>query len=171
MDYPQDALDGNTALISRIARTASEKGILLFCSAGNEGNGRWEKITFPSDAPGILTVGSITSDKKRSVFSSVGFTSDYRVKPDIVALGTGCCVVDPSGNIRYANGTSFATPILAGLGVCLWQALPWLNNTELIELLQESSSQYKHPDAELGYGIPDVYKAYKKETTHVSLSR
>ncbi|MDD2436791.1 MAG: S8 family serine peptidase [Massilibacteroides sp.] len=171
MDYPQDALDGNTALISRVACLASEKGLLLFCSAGNEGNGRWEKITFPSDAPGILTVGSVTPDKKRSVFSSVGFTSDYRVKPDMVALGTGSCVIDPSGNIRYANGTSFATPILAGLGVCLWQALPWLSNAEIIELLRESSSQYKRPDAELGYGIPDVYKAYKKENAHVSLSR
>lgn len=171
LGYCQAALDGNTALISRMARLASEKGILLFCSAGNEGNGSWEKITFPSDASGILTVGSITSDKKKSVFSSIGFTSDFRVKPDMVALGTGSCVIDPSGNIRYANGTSFATPILAGLGVCLWQALPWLDNYEIIDLLRESSSQYKRPDAELGYGIPDVYKAYKKEHSHVSLSR
>jgi len=171
LDYSQNALDGNTALISRVANLASEKGILLFCSAGNEGNGSWGKITFPSDAPGILTVGSITSDKKKSVFSSVGFTTDYRVKPDVVALGTGSCVIDPTGNIRYANGTSFSTPILAGLGVCLWQALPWLSNYEVIELLRESSSQYNRPDAELGYGIPDVYKAYKKEHSHVSLSR
>lgn len=171
MGYCQTALDGNTALITRVAQLASEKGILLFCSAGNEGNGSWEKITFPSDAAGILTVGSITSDKKRSVFSSIGFTSDYRVKPDVVALGTGSCVIDPSGNIRYANGTSFSTPILAGLGVCLWQALPWLSNYEIIELLRESSSQYKRPDAELGYGIPDVFKAYKIEHNHVSLSR
>lgn len=171
LDYSHTALDGNTALISKIANVASEKGILLFCSAGNEGNGSWEKITFPSDASGILTIGSITSEKKKSVFSSTGFTSDYRVKPDMVALGTGSCVIDPYGNIRYANGTSFATPILAGLGICLWQALPWLNNYEIIELLRESSSQYKHPDAELGYGIPDVYKAYKKERNHDSLSR
>lgn len=171
MGYCQTALDGNTALISRIAQLASKKGILLFCSAGNEGNGSWEKITFPSDAAGIMTVGSITSDKKRSVFSSIGFTSDYRVKPDVVALGTGSCVIDPLGNIRYANGTSFSTPILAGLGVCLWQALPWLSNYEIIELLRESSSQYKRPDAELGYGIPDVFKAYKTEHNHVSLSR
>lgn len=171
MDYCQTALDGNTALISRVAGIASEKGMLLFCSAGNEGNGSWEKITFPSDASGVLTVGSITSEKKKSIFSSIGFTADYRVKPDMVALGTGSCVIDPSGRIRYASGTSFATPIVAGLGVCLWQALPWLNNYELIELLKKSSSQYNRPDAELGFGIPDVYKAFKKEFNHVSVSR
>ena len=116
LNYHQDQLDGRTSLISRAAKMASSKGILLFSSAGNEGGGSWGKITFPADAPDILTVGAITDRKKKSNFSSVGFTADYRVKPDVVALGTGCCVIDPTGNIRYANGTSFATPILAGLG-------------------------------------------------------
>jgi len=163
LGYNQEALDGNTALITRAARIAAEKGLLLFNSAGNEGNGHWGKITFPSDAPGILTVGAVTEEKEKSVFSSVGFTSDYRVKPDLVALGTGTCVAGSSGNISYASGTSFSTPILAGLGTCLWQALPWLSNKEIIELLKRTSSQYERPDAELGYGIPDIYEAYKKE--------
>ena len=136
LNYHQDQLDGRTSLISRAAKMASSKGILLFSSAGNEGGGSWGKITFPADAPDILTVGAITDRKKKSNFSSVGFTADYRVKPDVVALGTGCCVIDPTGNIRYANGTSFATPILAGLGVCLWQAFPSLTNKDIISLLQ-----------------------------------
>lgn len=162
LSYDQSELDGRTTLISRAAHLAAQKGLLMFCSAGNEGNGRWEKITFPSDASDVLTVGAITNEKKKSVFSSVGFTADYRVKPDVVALGSGCCVIDSDGNIHYASGTSFATPILAGLGVCLWQALPRLNNKEMIELLHRVASKYKQPDAELGYGIPDMYKAYKK---------
>ncbi|MBX9111799.1 S8 family peptidase [Parabacteroides johnsonii] len=163
LSYEQAALDGKTAMISQAAHLAADKGILVFCSAGNEGNGDWEKITFPSDAAGIFTVGAIDEDKKKSGFSSIGFTIDGRVKPDAVALGTSSCVIGPNGSVRYANGTSFATPILAGMGVCLWQSLPWLNNREMIELLHRSSSQYKHPDTELGYGIPDFYKAYKKE--------
>lgn len=162
LSYDQSALDGRSALISRAAHMAAQKGLLMFCSAGNEGNGNWGKITFPSDASDVLTVGAITDGKKKSVFSSVGFTADYRVKPDVVALGSGSCVIDPNGNIRYASGTSFATPILAGLGICLWQALPRLSNKDIIALLQQVSSQAKRPDAELGYGIPNMYKAYKK---------
>lgn len=162
LSYDQSELDGKTTLISRAAHMAARKGMLMFCSAGNEGNGSWGKITFPSDAPDVLTVGSITVDKKKSVFSSVGFTADYRVKPDVVALGSGSCVIDSEGDVRYASGTSFATPILAGLGICLWQALPRLSNKEIIELLHRVGSQRKQPDAELGYGIPDMYKAYKK---------
>lgn len=168
LEYDKGALNGHTALISRGAVMAAKKGILLFSSAGNEGNGNWEKITFPADAPSIVTVGAVTDKKKRSDFSSMGFTSDLRVKPDVVALGTGCCVIDTSGCIRYVNGTSFATPILAGLAVCLWQALPQLSNNEIVRLLQCASDRYKQPDAEFGYGIPDVFKAYKKHRKYLS---
>lgn len=161
--YRPSDLDGKTALISRAAHMAAEKGLLVFCSAGNEGNGTWQKITVPADASGILTVGAVGEDKKKAEFSSVGFTADNRVKPDVVALGGGSCVIDADGTVRYANGTSFSTPILAGLGTCLWQALPSLKNQDIITILQQASSHFKKPDPELGYGIPDVYKAYKKE--------
>lgn len=165
--YDQSQLDGQTSLISRAAHMASTKGILVFSSAGNEDGGSWRKITFPADAEGIITVGAITKDKKKSGFSSVGFTADQRVKPDVVALGTSCSVIDATGNIRLANGTSFSTPILAGLGICLWQSLPHLTNKEIITLLQKVGSKAKHPNEELGYGIPNVYKIYKQERKHV----
>lgn len=163
LDYDQTKLDGKTALISRAAAMAAEKGMLLFISAGNEGAGEWRKMTFPSDAKNVLTIGAVTDEKEKSTFSSVGFTEDGRVKPDVVALGTAATVLDSSGNIRYSNGTSFSTPILAGLGICLWQALPWLSNVQVIELIQQSSSQYKRPDIELGYGMPDIYEAVNTE--------
>lgn len=162
LSYTQADLDGHTAFISRAAHRAAEKGLLLFSSAGNEGNSTWEKITFPADTEGILTVGSITSQKERSRFSSKGLTADGRIKPDLVALGSGSCVVVGSGEISYGSGTSFATPILAGMGICLWQALPQLSPQELIDLLRQSGSQAERPDAELGYGLPNLYKAYKK---------
>jgi subtilisin family serine protease len=161
LNYQPSMLDGRTTLISQAADKAADKGILLFVSAGNEGNGSWEKLTFPSDAIHVITVGSVTQSRERSVFSSIGPAADLRVKPDIVALGTNCAVTDGSGSIRYANGTSFSTPIAAGLGICLWQAFPQLNNMEIARLIQRSSSQYDRPDDQLGYGIPDIYKAFK----------
>ncbi|MCD7937951.1 MAG: S8 family serine peptidase [Tannerellaceae bacterium] len=161
MNYDQSSLDGNTAFISRAARQAAEKGILLFCSAGNEGNGAWGKITFPADVEEIITVGAITLEGEKSSFSSTGFTADYRVKPDVVALGSGCTVLDARGAVRYANGTSFSTPILAGLGVCLWQAFPTLTNYQIAEILRTVASRKNRPDAEVGYGMPDMKKAYE----------
>lgn len=169
--YTNRDLDGQTSLISRAACRAVDKGLLLFCSAGNEGAASWKKITVPADAAGVATVGAVTDKKEKSHFSSVGPTADGRVKPDFVALGTSCCVIDAEGQVSYASGTSFATPTLAGLGVCLWQALPRLDNRSIIRLLQQAGSRAKRPDSELGYGIPDVYKAYKrgrKEEKHAT---
>ena len=160
--YEHKDINGKTAFVSRIAGIAAKKGILIVSSGGNEGNGEWEKITFPADVHDILTVGSITSDKERSSFSSVGMTADYRIKPDVVALGSRVCTIGSSGQVQYTNGTSFSTPIIAGMAACLWQAFPLLKNTEVIELIKESSSQFKKPDAQLGYGIPDMYNAYNK---------
>jgi len=161
--YRTADLDGKTAFISQVADIAEEKGMLLFVSAGNEGNQTWQKITFPADAADILTVGSINGQGEHSSFSSTGFTADLRVKPDIVALGSYTTVIDSSGNIAHSNGTSFATPIAAGLGACLWQACSWLNNKEIIQLIRSTASQANRPDVEQGYGVPDFYKAYQKE--------
>ena len=162
LEYPKSALNGITALISRAATLAAQKGILLFSSAGNEGRGSWGTITFPADASSIITVGAIDEKKKVSSFSSQGLTADQRIKPDIVAMGTSSCVINTQGGISFSDGTSFSTPIFAGLAVCLWQALPKLSNLEMIKLIQQMGHQYKDPDAALGYGIPDVYKAYKR---------
>jgi subtilisin family serine protease len=160
--YSRPDLDGQTAFISRVAGMAVRKGLLIVCSAGNEGSNEWEKITFPADAPDILTVGSITSDGEKSSFSSVGMTADYRIKPDVVALGTGVYAVGSAGQIQSINGTSFSAPTVAGLVACLWQAFPLLKNTGLIKLIKDSSSRHQQPDAQLGYGIPDMFDAYNK---------
>jgi subtilisin family serine protease len=110
----------------------------------------------------VLAVGSITSDKEKSLFSSAGMTADYRIKPDVVALGSIVCLINDAGQVQFSNGTSFSAPTVAGLIACLWQAFPLLKNTELIQLLKETSSQSQRPDVQLGYGIPDVFKAYTK---------
>lgn len=165
--YRRSDLDGQTAFVSRAAGIAAKKGMLIVCSAGNEGGNEWEKVTFPADVPDVLTVGSITSDKEKSSFSSVGMTADYRIKPDVVALGTMVCVTGSAGQVQYMNGTSFSAPIVAGMAACLWQAFPLLKNTELIELIKDSSSRYQQPDVQLGYGVPDMFNAYNKANRDV----
>jgi Subtilisin-like serine proteases len=171
LGYNWDVLDGKTTMISKTAQMAADKGLLLFCSAGNEGDRTWGTLTVPADVRDVLTIGAVTEGLVRSSFSSIGIETDCMVKPDLVALGTGCCIIDSKGKVIYANGTSFSTPTVAGLGVCLWQALPFLTNKEIMKLLRESSSQYESPDIEFGYGIPDFYNALEKGMENASQSR
>ncbi len=154
-NYSYQDLDGNTAKISIAADIAASKGILVVTSAGNEGNKKWKYITAPADADSVLTVGAVDSSGNYASFSSVGPTSDRRIKPNVAALGYGTIIQYVNEAFGPGSGTSFSSPVIAGLAACLWQAHPGKTNMEIIKAIEASSSQYKNPDSLLGYGIPD----------------
>ncbi len=158
-NYSYNDLDGNTAFVTNAADIAASKGIIVVNSAGNSGNKPWTYISAPADADSILTVGAIDKYALYAAFSSIGPTSDGRIKPDIVAVGYQTTIQDANGNTTIGNGTSFSTPIITGLTACLWQSLPDLNNMEIIREIKASSHQYSNPDNKLGYGVPDFGKA------------
>lgn len=159
-NYRYRDLNGHHALISRQAGKAADKGIVVVCSAGNTGEGPWKKITSPGDAENILTVGAIDKSGLLANFSSVGNTSDGRVKPDVVAVGFESAVMGTDGIPHRVNGTSFSSPIMCGMVACLWQACPKLTAKEIIELVRRSGDRSDFPDNIYGYGIPDLWKAY-----------
>ncbi len=161
MDYTYEDLDGKTTVITRAATTAAAKGMLVVSSVGNEGNSSWTYLNAPADADSILSIGAVTYDGVKSNFSSYGPTSDGRIKPDISALGSWVRVVYES-DISYANGTSFSTPMVAGLAAGFWQAFPELTNMEVIEYLKMTASQANEPDTLIGYGIPNFMRAYNQ---------
>ena len=155
-------LNGKTHIISRTASMIAAKGMILCTSAGNEGNDEWKKISIPGDARDVLTVGSVNKKGLISFFSSMGYSADGRVKPDVCALGTMACVLGSNGHTTYANGTSFSSPILTGMVACLWQALPDLNAYEIMEIVRKSGNAYSTPNAKYGNGIPDFMEAWEK---------
>ncbi|MFY0652220.1 MAG: S8 family peptidase [Cyclobacteriaceae bacterium] len=160
MNYKVADLDGKTAVVTRAAEMASERGMLVVNSAGNALDRQiWDLVSFPSDGENVLSVASVTGNREKSGFSMTGPTADNRIKPDVAAMGSSTVVVDDSGNIVKNNGTSFSCPLIAGFSASLWQAFPDLNNKELRQLILESSSQSDSPDNSLGYGIPNYYKA------------
>jgi subtilisin family serine protease len=57
-------------------------------------------------------------------------------------------------------GTSFSTPIVAGLVACLWQAFPNKTALEIINLVRQTSNSYETPDNIFGYGLPNFWRAY-----------
>lgn len=161
MSYTIRDLDGKTALMSRQASRIAGKGMILVCSAGNSGGNPWKKITTPGDAEDVLTVGAIDKTGTLTNFSSIGTTSDGRIKPDVMAVGAGSDVIRPNGNQGRSNGTSFSSPIMCGMVACLWQACPTLTAKQVIELVRSAGDRADFPDNIYGYGIPDMWKAYQ----------
>jgi len=161
MNYSKSELDGLTAVITKAAQRAAEKGILVVTSGGNTGlSDPWEAVLFPGDIIDGLAVGSITSNSTPSVFSPRGSTADGRIKPDVMAYGSGTYVINKLGNIVTASGTSFAAPQVAGLATGIWQAHPNVRLKDLIEAFKSSSSNAGTPNTDIGYGIPSYQALY-----------
>lgn len=161
MNFRLRDLDGRSTVISRTASLMAGKGMLLVCSAGNDGTTSWKKITPPADAFDVLSVGAIKDDGELARFSSVGTTADGRIKPDVLAVGVETSIITSQGSVSHSNGTSFAAPIVCGMVACLWQACPKLTVGELIALVRQSGDRADYPDNVYGYGIPDIWKAYQ----------
>lgn len=155
MNYAKSQLNGETAVVTRAAELAADRGVVVVVSAGNEGNNSWQLITPPADAVGVIAVGSVTSSGNRSPFSSVGPTSDNRIKPDLSAMGSGVFVIRESGNTGTSSGTSVASPLLASLVAGIIQRYDTLSREEIINALKETASKADSPDNLLGYGIPN----------------
>ncbi|HBF88109.1 MAG TPA: peptidase S8 [Bacteroidales bacterium] len=154
-NYTYSDMDGETSIISTGADIAASKGMLVVCSAGNEGYTSWHFIATPADADSVLTVGAVDGSGIYASLSSTGPTYDGRIKPNIVAQGSGTTYYSSSEYVSTGNGTSFSAPIISGLVACFWQANPSLTNMEIIDYIERSASQYLFPDSLLGHGIPD----------------
>ncbi len=153
--------DGESTLISHTASMCADKGIVCVNSAGNDGMGSWKKINFPADAKDILTVGSVNEQGVNAAFSAVGPTADGRVKPDVMAYGSPVSVITGRGSVINDNGTSFSSPLIAGMVACLWEALPNKTARQIIKLVKLAGNNQRHPDNIYGYGVPDFWKAYQ----------
>ncbi|RLD22817.1 MAG: hypothetical protein DRI71_06980, partial [Bacteroidetes bacterium] len=161
MNYDKSQLDGLTAVITRAGQKAASKGILVVTSGGNTGlSDPWETVLFPGDIIDGLAIGSITTDNTLSSFSPRGGTADGRIKPDLLAQGSGTFLINGTGSIVTSNGTSYSAPLVAGMASGVWQAYPNINVYDLLDALLKSSTNSANPDNERGYGIPS-YRAVK----------
>ena len=162
--YRASDLDGGTAISTRAADLAGERGVMVVNSAGNEGfDARANTLGAPADGHLVLAVGAVTSTGARAPFSSVGPTADGRIKPDVAAQGVAVKVARPDGSSGYAtaNGTSFSCPLTAGVVALLVQASPSATPSQVFDALRSTASQAGRPDNLLGYGIVNALAALR----------
>jgi subtilisin family serine protease len=155
-DHIYSQMDGNTAPSTIAADMAASRGMIIVNSAGNDGGtGYWPYIGAPADGDSVFTIGAVDADGQYAYFSSIGPTADGRVKPNFMAQGANTVVASTNGGTATSSGTSFSSPISAGITACLWQANPTMNNMEILNSIQLSGSMASNPDNQMGYGIPD----------------
>jgi hypothetical protein len=169
--HTYEDMDGKTTFISRGAEIGASRGLLLINAAGNEGSKTWKYIGAPADAASVITVGAVDYLGNIASFSSFGPSSDGRIKPEILGQGQNPALINyATGEIMTSSsGTSFSSPIMAGLIACLNQNRSFVlrssaknrtnYNSDLIESVFKSADRFNNPTEQHGYGIPNFENA------------
>lgn len=153
-------------------------GVFFVAAAGNEGPACNSLRTPPGNYGNVLSVGAVDPTGELAIFSNRGPTTaapDGSTAPDLVAPGVGVISAWPGGAWKSSDGTSMATPHVAGVVALMWSANPALRgNVEATErILQETAADYtgiaspcetdnQAPDAAAGFGVLDAYAAVQQ---------
>jgi subtilisin family serine protease len=157
--YTPDSLDGKTALCTRAAEIAVSRGIVVTNAAGN--NGPYGTLIAPADGESVISVGAVDRYGELAYISSRGPTADGRIKPELVAMGVDVYTVMHPTTTDYwvYTGTSYATPLVAGVCAQLLELHPDWTPADVRSALLCTATRHNFPDNDFGYGLPQALLA------------
>ncbi|MCF7811938.1 S8 family peptidase [bacterium] len=162
--YEYEDIDGETGVSTIAANRATDVGMVIVVSMGNNGRNHYpdNKLGVPTDGFDVLAVGATGRDSSYTSFSAKGPTWDGRIKPDFTSFGSSVRWASSNNNDSYGAGagTSFSAPMIAGLCALMIQINPAMTPQSLRRVLREVSHNNEEPDTLIGWGIPDALAAY-----------
>jgi subtilisin family serine protease len=143
---------------------ATGAGVLLVAAAGNEfaeGN----PLEYPASLPHVVTVAATDLNGQTSYFSNANAAVDISAPGERVATAVPIAH-DPDGDGNgYAllDGTSFASPIVAGVGAWVAAERPKLSVDQLAQVIKLSAIDLDRDgwDPNTGYGLVQVGNALR----------
>ena len=114
---------------------AGEKGIVVVCAAGNESNNNDSKPLYPAgfNQPHVIAVAASTDEDGKAFFSNTGKESVH-----VAAPGTSIYSTMPENKYGEMDGTSMASPHVAGAAALILSFAPDLTPLKVRELLMET---------------------------------
>jgi len=158
--YTFPDMDGQTAVTTRAANRATRLGVVVVNAAGNERDQSWGHIIAPADGFDVIASGAVDALGRISSFSSPGPTYDGRIKPEVCALGVDNWLAanqeDRSDTYRNGSGTSFSTPLVAGVAALLLEIHRDWTPTRVRQALMSTANLSQNPNNDYGWGIVDA---------------
>ncbi|UTW64153.1 S8 family peptidase [bacterium SCSIO 12741] len=172
----------NRSFVDEAIRYAEENNVLLVHAAGNNGENIDKNNHYPvnhyldgSPAKTLITVGASSSKAKKNLPGS--FSNYGTEQVDLFAPGVNIVSLAPNNRYDVSDGTSLASPVVAGVAALVWSYYPDLTAVQLKEILlrsvrseskrkvicptEESDKKSKVRFAELSRtgGLVDAYQA------------
>jgi subtilisin len=143
-----------------LTRRIRERGVLPVFAVGNEGAGTSRS---PGNYPEALSVGAVDESGAVPLFSSSQRFQRPRqpIVPDLVAPGVDVISARPGGGYQSMDGTSMATPHVAGLAALLLEAAPTATPDEVERAIFASCSRGdRMTEDRANRGLPDAVRAH-----------
>ena len=102
---------GSSSAENNAFAQAAANGILSIAAAGNGGN---SSFSYPASYDSVMSVGAVDSNTNIASFSQ------YNNQVEISAPGVGVNSTLPNNQYASYNGTSMATPHIAGVAALVW---------------------------------------------------
>lgn len=119
---------------------ANEKGAIVVAAAGNAN--RNAKNYVPAAVDGVISVSAVDNELRKAVFSN--YITD--LKRGVAAPGVGIYSTVPGNQYATYNGTSMATPYVAGLVALMKSMNPGLTTDEVYHLLHTTGKATRQTD-------------------------
>ncbi|MGG4491119.1 S8 family serine peptidase [Metabacillus idriensis] len=156
--------DGTDPMSQAVNRLSEENGTLFVIAAGNRGGEG--TIGSPGAADSALTVGAVDKLDRLAYFSSKGPRyGNMELKPDLSAPGVGIAAArsqfaSGSGYYTSKDGTSMATPHVAGAAAILAEKFPDWDGKAIKEALMNTTKKLEdYQPFHAGTGRADVAAA------------
>ncbi|MEU4159438.1 S8 family serine peptidase [Actinoplanes sp. NPDC026670] len=174
MSLGGSATDGLDPMSLAVDELSQSSGTLFVVAAGNEGAA--SSVGTPGAADSALTVGAVDRDNRIASFSSRGpRLGDLGLKPEITAPGVGIVAARAAGttmgepvdaNYTAADGTSMATPHVAGAAAILAQQHPDWSGQRIKEALVSTAVTSANATVyDQGAGRVDLTRATTQQIT------
>jgi len=132
----------NSITLQNAVDYAWNKGCVIVAAAGNNGN---STLFYPAACNHVVAVSATRSNDTRPSWSNYG---SY---VDLSAPGENIWTLDLGTSYRYYNGTSFSSPVVAGVLALMASSGP-IANTTLVELLLASTDDIGTAGYDVYYG-------------------
>ena len=127
---------GNITAIRAAIINATNNGLIVCFAAGNSNRDMDVNPQYPGAYPQVISVAATDHNDKKASFPNWG--SNFGSTVDVSAPGVNILSTIPNNRYGTKNGTSMASPLVAGLAALIWSRNSTLSSSQVRQIIENN---------------------------------